>query len=191
MNAQILAIISLVLSGLAIVAGVYAIIAVGKVRTWRRWFSDSSEHPENLEQIITSIAAKIKALQSGQALHKEQLAGLKDTLSFAVQQVGIVRYNSQADDGGNLSFSLALLDAHRSGFVITSLHGRQQNRIYSKHIVNGSSEVPLSDEERDAVFAAIKPLAQPEPVLEAKTISKTINKFRAPKPKLKRKPVKV
>jgi hypothetical protein len=191
MNAQILAIISLVLSGLAIIAGIYAIIAISKVRTWRRWFSDSNEHPENLEQIITSIATKIKALQSGQALHTEQLSGLKETLSFAVQQTGIVRYNSQADDGGNLSFSLALLDAHRSGFVITSLHGRQQNRIYSKRIVNGESEVPLSDEERDAVFAAIKPLAKIEPVLEAKTISKNMNKLKAAKPTLKRKPVKV
>jgi len=179
MNAQTLPIASLVISGLALVAGVYAIIALGKVRTWRRWFSDQKEQPENLEQIITSIASKIQRLQTGQEQHKQQLTELQETLSFAVQQVGIVRYNSQADDGGNLSFSLALLDAHRSGFVITSLHGRQQNRIYSKQIKNGDSEVPLSEEERDAVFAAIKTLSKP---LAAK--------LKPTKPKIKRTVVK-
>jgi len=191
MNVQTLTIISLMASALALIAGVYSIIALGKVKKWRHWFTDQDEQPENLEQIITSIAAKIKTLQNGQVAHREQLDQLQDTLSFAVQQVGIVRYNSLADEGGNLSFSLALLDAHRTGFVITSLHGRQQNRIYSKHIVNGDSEVPLSDEERDAVFAAIKPLAKTELGIEDKMVNKAVRKLKITKPKLKRKPVKV
>ncbi len=156
MNGNTLTIISLALSGVAIIVGVYALIAAGKIRAWRQLFGDQNERPENLEQIVTSIAGKIKDLENGRLQSNQHTAQLEELLGHAIQQVGVVRFNSQADEGGNLSFSLALLDAHRSGFVVTSLHGRQQNRIYAKQIIAGGSETNLSEEEQNAVFAAIK-----------------------------------
>jgi len=156
MNVNNLTIISLVLGGLALIVGVYAVITTGKTKIWHSLLTDKNQHPENLEQIITSIANKIKGLENGQLQANQHLAQLEQLLGHAIQQVGLVRFNSQADEGGNLSFSLALLDAQRSGFVITSLNGRQQNRIYAKQIITGSSEANLSEEEQEAVFAAIK-----------------------------------
>jgi hypothetical protein len=167
MNGNTLIITSLILSGLALVVGIYAVIAAGKVRVWRKLFGDQNERPENLEQIIASIAAKIKGLENGQLQSNVHAAQLEELLGYAVQQVGLVRFNSQVDEGGNLSFSLALLDAQRSGFVITSLHGRQQNRIYAKQITSGSSETNLSEEEQNAVFAAIKDVNK-KPIQTAK-----------------------
>lgn len=156
MNSSSLTIINTALSGLAVIAGIYAIITLTKVKRWRKLFNDQGEQPENLEEIITSIAAKIKNLEQTQIHSRQHRAQLEELLSHAIQQVGIVRFNSQADDGGNLSFALALLDAGHNGFVITSLHGRQQNRIYAKQISGGGSEVQLSEEEQNAVFEAIK-----------------------------------
>jgi len=155
MNSNTLTIIGLVLSGIALIAGVYAVLTANKTKGWQKIFGDKNEHPENLEEIISSIAVKIKTLENGHAMANGQIAQIEELLSRTVQSTGLVRFNSLADEGGNLSFALALLDARHSGIVLTSLNGRQQNRIYAKQITGGNSEVPLSEEERDAVFAAI------------------------------------
>jgi hypothetical protein len=72
----------------------------------------------------------------------------------AVQRVGVVRFNPFEDTGGNQSFSLALLDSKADGIVITSLHSRQQTRVYLKSIVGGKCETALSDDESEALRRA-------------------------------------
>lgn len=173
MNNDTLTLVSIIVSGIALVAAVYAVFTAGKVKDWRRTLNNPDEQPENLEQIIGSIAAKIKTLQTAQTSSQQKTAQLEELLGHAVQHTGIVRFNALADEGGNLSFSLALLDAHYSGVVITSLHGRQQNRIYAKPIVGGTSEVPLSEEEQNAVFSATKMATTPEKTTTKPTKAKT------------------
>ena len=58
------------------------------------------------------------------------------------------------DETLNFSFSLVLLDAHNTGVVITSMYGREQNRIYTKKITNGKSDTALTDEEQQAIEIA-------------------------------------
>jgi hypothetical protein len=72
----------------------------------------------------------------------------------AVQYVGVVRFNPFEDTGGNQSFALAMLDSKRDGIVVSSLHSRQQTRLYLKSIVGGKSETALSDEESQALRKA-------------------------------------
>ena len=71
-----------------------------------------------------------------------------------MQKVGVVRFNPFDDGGGNFSFSLALLDGHDNGVIITSMYGRQQNRIYTKKISQGASETALTEEEQQAMQEA-------------------------------------
>jgi hypothetical protein len=66
----------------------------------------------------------------------------------------MVRYNPFNDTGGDQSFSLALLDLRDNGFVITSIHGREVDRIYAKQIDNGKSKHNLSAEEIEAIKEA-------------------------------------
>jgi hypothetical protein len=47
-----------------------------------------------------------------------------------------------------------MLDALNNGFVITSMHGREQNRIYAKKIILGKSEIQLTQEEEQAINQA-------------------------------------
>jgi hypothetical protein len=72
----------------------------------------------------------------------------------AVQRVGVVRFNPFEDTGGNQSFALALLDSKSDGIVISSLHSRQQTRLYLKSVVAGKCETALSDEEAEALRRA-------------------------------------
>jgi ATP-dependent Clp protease adapter protein ClpS len=58
---------------------------------------------------------------------------------------------------GQQSSSVALLDAHRSGVVLSSILHREQARIYVKRVNEGESELELSPEEQEAVDAALSP----------------------------------
>ena len=49
-----------------------------------------------------------------------------------------------------------LLDEQGTGVVISSINGRQETRSYGKPVTAGESEYSLSDEERDAVRAALE-----------------------------------
>lgn len=154
MSDSILVYISLAASGIALITGIFAIVASRQMRKWRKYF-DAENHPENLEEIIEQIANKLKKFDAHSDQTNSTLEAISDQLNLATQKVGIIRYNGNGDDGGNLSFSLALLDAHQSGIILTSLHGRQNNRIYAKVIINGASESTLSEEEKEALIQAL------------------------------------
>ena len=56
---------------------------------------------------------------------------------------------------GRQSLSIALLDDSRSGIVVSSIHHRDQARIYAKQVRDGKSELELSPEEADALRIAL------------------------------------
>lgn len=74
-----------------------------------------------------------------------------------LQNVGLVRYDAFPEMGGNLSFSMALLNNQKDGLILTSINGRTEHRLYIKQIVAGvSSDHPLADEESKAIEQAEK-----------------------------------
>jgi hypothetical protein len=73
---------------------------------------------------------------------------------LALQKVGVVRYNPFEDTGSNQSFALAMLDSSGNGFVLSSLHSRQQTRVFLKQVTSGKAETALSDEEAEAIRRA-------------------------------------
>lgn len=154
MSNSILVYIAISISVIALALGIFAVITTGKIRAWRKFFGKDSE-PENLEDIIEQLVAKLKELERKGEDTSLTLEAVANQLTKATQHVAVIRYNSNGDDGGNLSFSMALLDAHQTGVVVTSLHGRQNNRIYAKVITKGTSESTLSDEEREALIQSI------------------------------------
>jgi hypothetical protein len=75
-------------------------------------------------------------------------------LDGSVAYRALVRYDAYGEMSGQQSTSIALLDAHRSGFVLSSIHHRDQARLYAKQIRNGQPEFELSPEENEAVRLA-------------------------------------
>jgi len=74
-----------------------------------------------------------------------------------IQKIGLVRFNPFAETGGNQSFCLALLDDNENGLVISSLHSRENTRVYAKPVKTGQEAgYPFSDEEKRAVQGAKK-----------------------------------
>jgi hypothetical protein len=72
-----------------------------------------------------------------------------------IQKIGLVRFNPFSDTGGSQSFTLALLDGHDNGLVMTSLYARTGNRWYVKEVHGGKGkEYELSKEEQSAIHKA-------------------------------------
>ena len=79
----------------------------------------------------------------------------KDQAHFT--KFALKRFNPFTNTGGDQSFVLCLLDETSSGFVISSLHSRENTRLYAKRIEKGQSpDQALSDEETAALAAAQK-----------------------------------
>ncbi len=85
---------------------------------------------------------------------RDRLPRIEEVARRSVQHVGLVRFSPFEDTGGQQSFALALLDGAADGIVVSSLHSRQQTRIYLKAISAGRSEANLSAEESEALRRA-------------------------------------
>ena len=73
----------------------------------------------------------------------------------AVSKTSLVRYDAYEGAGGHQSPSIALLDAGRSGVVLSAIQGRDYARIYVKELDRGRPSVALSPEEEEAVERAM------------------------------------
>ena len=73
----------------------------------------------------------------------------------SVTNTAVVRYDAYEGTGGQQSASLALLDATRTGAVVTAIQGRDYARIYVKDLDRGRTSVALSPEEQEAVDRAM------------------------------------
>lgn len=88
---------------------------------------------------------------------KKALEELKADGERHFQKIGFIRYNPFSDTGGNQSFVLAVLDGNDTGFVITSLHGRDSTRIFAKPVQKGKQAgFEFSQEEVQAIQEAQK-----------------------------------
>lgn len=154
MNGLNLEIISLALSVIALALGIIAVIQSRGLKRFRQMF-EPDQQPENLEEIISSITEMLKRLKNDHSELEKLVNEQGGILQTAFQYSSTVRFDSGGSDGGNLSFAVALMDGQQTGFIITSLHGREHNRIYCKAVINGASPTQLSEEEQEALIQAL------------------------------------
>ena len=108
-----------------------------------------------LEEVVGRLEARLAEVAERLDSLDSSLRKLAESQKGCVQKVGMVRYNAFPDVGGELSFSLELLDGHDDGVVLSGLYGREGSRIYAKPIEGGASSINLSDEEREALRRAM------------------------------------
>jgi|tagenome__1003787_1003787.scaffolds.fasta_scaffold20964571_4 hypothetical protein len=141
------------------IAGAGILIAVGahrrSLRLTRSWYGAS-------RQAIESRLAGARPEDSpdgdsvpGEAVPGEAVPGQAMALDpRALREIAIVRYDALQEMSGQLSFSLALLNAQGDGVVLTSINGRAETRTYAKAVVAGKAAQQLSPEEEEAVRTA-------------------------------------
>ena len=74
-----------------------------------------------------------------------------------LQNIGFKRYNPFTDTGGDQSFTTAFLDDNGDGIMISSLHSRENTRLYAKKVEAGVvNNHALSAEETEVIKQALK-----------------------------------
>jgi hypothetical protein len=141
-----------------LIAILIAIYCLWQVSVLKRRFSAalSNRDGDSIEQTLATHLKRVETVNTHLLQLDEAYKRLAASGSLASQKISIVRFNPFGDTGGDQSFVLGVLDAHNSGYVITSIHGREGTRVYVKPIDYGKSKYPLSEEEKQALAQAIK-----------------------------------
>lgn len=110
---------------------------------------------KSLEKDIIALYEDNKFIKINMDKNKKDIRTLYKNMESAFQKVGIVKYDAFQQMGGQLSFSLALLDENNNGFVLNSVHSTEGCYTYTKEIKNGECMISLGDEEKKALSIAM------------------------------------
>ena len=152
----------------AIAAGAVAVVSLlttivlafrlSRVRSEQR--AVLGDRREDLVAHAASLRAQFEALHQ----YVEDVAGRVDQrmttaehrLDGAIAYTSLIRYDAWGEMSGHQSLSMALLDASRSGVVLSSILHRDQARFYAKQVHEGRGELELSPEEEEAIKVALQ-----------------------------------
>ena len=109
----------------------------------------------DLVDFAVSLQARIDELHRAVDRIGKGLERLEGRVDASVSKTAIVRYDAYEKSGGHQSASVAMLDASRSGVVLSAIQGRDYARIYVKELDRGRASVALSPEEQEAVERAM------------------------------------
>ena len=100
---------------------------------------------KTLHDYVTDVAARLDG----------RMGVAEGRLDGAISHWGLIRYDAYNEMSGRQSTSIALLDSSRSGVVLSSIHHRDQARLYAKQVSEGKGELKLSPEEEEALRLAM------------------------------------
>jgi hypothetical protein len=157
----ILAIAALVVAILALIACAVLMHGMRRMRSAQKLVlgdgstRDVVAHSAALHEAFEALRVYV---EDGALRLDSRLDGVEGALTRAISRQALVRYDAYNELSGQQSVSIALLDGHHSGVVLTCIHHRDQARVYAKQVREGSGELELSPEEAEAVRVAISDL---------------------------------
>jgi hypothetical protein len=154
-------IVALAAAGVAVVALLFCIalaIRLRRVRADQRAVlgpgdQDLVTHAATLQQHFEALNDYVQDV-AGEL--NRRMDSVEQRLDHAVAYSALIRYDAYGEMSGRQSTSIALLDARRSGLVLSSIHHRDQDRLYTKQVREGQPELELSPEETEAVRLALQ-----------------------------------
>ncbi len=146
------------MNGLGSTAGEVAIAAAAVAAVDQR--AVLGDGADDLVAHAASLQREFEALydyvqRSGEVLG-QRLQVAEGRLDKRAAYRSLIRYDAYGEMSGRQSTSIALLDSHRSGLVLSSIHHRDQARIYAKAVHEGRGELELSPEENEAIRLALE-----------------------------------
>lgn len=113
------------------------------------------KNAKSLEKDIMGLYEDNRLIKASMDKNRKDIENLYRKLEGTFQKIGIVKYDAFDQMGGQLSFSLALLDENDNGFILNSVHSTEGCYSYTKEIKNGLCDISLGDEEKRALDIAM------------------------------------
>ena len=110
---------------------------------------------DNLERMLLGHIDEVRQVAEENHRLDEETKRIDQLLNLAITRVSVLRFCAFEDMGSDLSYSVALLDSHNNGVVMSSIFGREDSRSYVKPIENGQSTYALTKEEEKVLKEAM------------------------------------
>jgi hypothetical protein len=117
---------------------------------------DLVAHATALHQAFDALHERVEEVAANL---EDRMSGAEARLDGAIAYRALVRYDAYGELSGRQSSSLALLDAHGDGVVLSCITHRDTARLYCKPVIGGRGEHELSPEEDEAIAMALAPAA--------------------------------
>lgn len=142
---------------LLLILSLVALIKISKIKKKNKKIVEIMEFSseKNIEDSILKVLNTIPEFNIEINRIDKTMMEIKESLSRAYKNIGLVKFNAFDNIGAELSFSMALLDDHLNGIVITSIYGNDKSNMYGKKVENGKAEKHISEEEDEAIKKAI------------------------------------
>ena len=148
---------------IAIAAAIVALAAVGiAVAAWLKLRRVRSSQlvllgggKGDLVDFAVSLQGRIDDLHRAVDEIAGALSRVDRRIDDSLSKSSILRYDAYADQAGQSSATFVLLNASRTGVVVSAIQGRDYARIYMKELDRGRPSVALSPEELEAVERAM------------------------------------
>jgi hypothetical protein len=157
-TSDVIAIAAAALALVAVVAALALGLSLRRMRLAQRRVlgqhgdRDLVAHAAALEEAFAGLREYVDDMGRRQDEHFDDV---ERRLEGAVTHQALVRYDAYNEMSGHQSLSIALLDENRSGIVLSSIHHRDQARLYAKKIRDGTPEHKLSPEEEEVLRLAL------------------------------------
>jgi hypothetical protein len=153
-------IVALAAAGVGAIALVWVVVLALKLRRLRAAQrtilggeeTDLAAHAASLQEAFVQLRDWVEEVASGL---EGRVAGAERRMDGSIAHTSVVRYDAMNELSGQQSSTVALLDARRTGVVISSILHRDQARLYVKQVREGNPEYELSPEEQQAVDEAV------------------------------------
>lgn len=108
-----------------------------------------------LDTLLHEYIQKLSQVEQESNKINTRLSQVELKLREGVDRAELLRFRAFEDVGSDLSFAFALLNQEGSGVVLSSIHNREESRVYAKPIKEGLSTYSLTGEEKEVIDRAM------------------------------------
>jgi HAMP domain-containing protein len=152
-EARDIAIGAAVAAGVLLLAVLYLAVMLRRMRRGQRLVVGTDSH--DLVEYAMSLLARVEQVEGRASAVEAASAQVGKRVDHCLERRSMLRYDAIEGASGRQSVTIALMDASRSGLIVSAIQGRDYARIYVKEIRDGLSDVELSPEEMRALEQAV------------------------------------
>lgn len=134
------------------------IVCMVKIKNLKKKYNSfmDGEDGKSLEKKVLEQFSEVDQMKERMFEIDKHLKKTDEFLLNTYNKMSVVKYNAFQEMGGNLSFVIAMLNERNDGYIMNAMHSSREGcYTYVKTVKNGTSDAPLSEEEKQALESAI------------------------------------
>lgn len=144
------------LTALVLILVILIVMVTQKVKKLQSFHEEyfRGKKAANLEDLIVTLSKRVEKLDGDIGDLFNATNQINSLALKGLSKIGLVRFNPFGEKGHKISFAVALVNKQKNGIVFSSLRTENGVNIFVKHVSKGKSDIPLTQEETEALDRA-------------------------------------